>query len=372
MLALLKSVAAYLSETTLIGPGQRLSQLVNEATRGDAAAISSSAATGSELAWLTDGQAGQAFATDVDDDPCYVGLTWSALLWLDGIRFRWPAGSTPPTVKLQTWDGASWADESGSPSHLLVAGWNMLTLLVSARVRGIRVVYVSGGDDVRLRCSEIEAYQDLRSEPRPTSWASGSVHAVHPDSDLSHLVKDAAVVTVGAVASELGIGEQGSLSHEERPTVWVGIHARSEEELALHLRWARLALGLASSMERDGSYSPGLPLRGIQHPLIPVAGGDWWSSGQREWYDTPAPVVRVEGVVTEPTTIDYGRGRVELPGVSDSANVRADFVCGVWPFALRTLQGSTIESVAQMLHRHNAYLSLEGESWYRPVASAIG
>ncbi len=234
------------------------------------------------------------------------------------------------------------------------------------------MVYVSGGDDVRLRCSEFEAYSDLRVEPRPMDWASGGIHVLHTDLDLSYLDPDGGgLVTVGEGPTDQSDGEIGAYTVEERAALFVGLHAKNEDVLDRHRTWAQLALELAMSPDRDGNLLPGIPLRGLRYRLTPIAGGAWWSSGQPGWYVSPAPVVYVAGTVTAPTTIDYGRGRVELTGVANTVDVRADFTAGVWQYSVVTVTPAMIETPAQILHRHNVYLALQAVGQYRAVQDAL-
>jgi hypothetical protein len=368
-LALLKSIAEYVANTTTVDPAAILVDKQNLAQSSDSAVTVSSTAAGSEIAFLVNSAISEAFATNTGDVPCFVGITWSTSRLVDAVRFHWPSGTTPPTVKLQSWDGA-WTDLPDAETWLLASGWN---LLWPARgigsVRGVRVVYVSGGAAVILRCSELEVYEDLRIEPRPSDWAAGGVFVTHPELDLHDL--DVPILTLSTIPGELVDGEIGAVTREERTLFALGIHCATEEQLEKHRRWAQLILELAQSPEADGSLTAGLPLRGIRHPLTPTGTGDWWSSGQPRWFTSPAPVVYVDSVITAADATDLTRGRVQMIGVAATADVRADFTCGVWPFSVRGFVRSTIESPAQIQHAHNSYLTLESVGHYRAVQDAL-
>lgn len=364
----LKSVARYLADQASIDLDAVLAYRPNEAQARDAGVVVSSGNVG-DLSPIVDLVTSAAFATGVGDNPCFIGVQFQTQRAIDAVRYYWPAGSTAPTVKLQTFDGTTWADVAGSNSFALVTGWNTLRLGVGAYAKGVRVVYVSGGSAVQLRCSELEAYVDLRIEPRPSDWAAGGIFVLHPDLDLSTM--QASVVTVGALPLDEESGETGGGTRLEHAMVVVGLHCSSEDVLDRWRRWAVSVLNLSSSPDRDGLSTPGLPLRGIGYPLTPIAGGSWWTGQQGGWFASPAPTVTVGGVSTAPQTIDYVRGRVEMPGVASTADVRADFTCGVWSFGVTNVQRAVVETPAQLLHRHNAYLLLESDAQFRDTIDAV-
>lgn len=364
-----KSVAAYIDGATQVDLSQLYPYKPNLAQMREATPVASSVASG-ELGLILNNATTEAMATNDLDSPCFIGVTWTLTVLVDALRYYWPSGTAAPLVKIQTYNGTSWSDETGAPTHQLAVGWNLLRLDVSVSVRGVRLVYVSGGAATVMKCSEIEAYSDLRVEPRPTDWPSGAIHVLHPEMDLSYL--QAACITIGEQETSHDIGEVGAYSTREAAMVFVGIHAPTEDAMQRYRSWVETILGLAVSPDSDGVLHPGIPLRAVQQRLTPIAGGNWWSSGQPVWHASPAPVVRVAGVVTAPARTDLGRGRVELTGVASSADVRADFTCGVWTYDLRAVSPSMPESPAGLLHLHNVYVALEGAVQFRPWERAIG
>lgn len=368
-LAVLKSIAEYVAITTSVDPARILVDKPNLAQAPDASIVVSSTGSGSEIASLVNNATTEIFTTAAGDSPSFLGMTWLSAKHVDAVRYFFPSGFTPPTVKLQSFDGSTWSDLPDAQTFLLVTGWNLLRPARGVgQVRGVRAVFVSGGT-VIMRCAELEVYEDLRIEPRPSDWAEGGVFVTHPALDLHEL--DAPILTLSTIPAELVDGEIGALTREERTLFALGIHCQTEEQLERHRRWAELVLELAQSPEPDGNYTAGLPLRGIRHPLTPTGSGDWWSSGQPRWYASPAPVVYVDGTVTAPTATDLTRGRVKLSGVLASADMRADFTCGVWPFSVRGFVRSTIDSPAQIQHAHNSYLTLESVGHFRAVQDAL-
>lgn len=367
MLSALKSVALYLRDTAEIDLDALMLSAPNLAQQWDSTPISST--VGLALWPILDNRTDVAAVTNVGDSPCYFGVTYAYALLIDAVRFWWPTGVTPPTVKLQTFDGTTWTDAGGANSFTLVEGKNVLRLGVSAYAKGVRVVYVSGGTGVQLRCAEFEVYSDLRIEPRPIDWAAGGVFAVHPDLELSSI--DVACATVAELPADPESGEVGGGTRIDNLTLAIGIHCASEDQLDRHLRWARSVLDLALAPDRDGNLRSGLPLRGVGYPLTKIAGGNWWTGQQGGWFTSPAPTVTVDGVATIPTTIDYGRGRVEVAGASQLQDVRADFACGVWSFGVTSVQRAVVDTPAALLHRHNAYLVLESEGQFRDAQDAL-
>jgi hypothetical protein len=366
MLHVLKSIAAYLEATTsfdVFASTPCMPSLGAGATPGSSAIASGS------VGMLVDSETSAAIVTTTSS--AYVELTWSAAKNVDGIRYYWPAGATAPTVKVRGRVGVTWLDITGSTAVALAVGWNTIRFTVSQAIDGVRVQYVSGGNDAAMRCSELGAYDDLRIEPAPSDFGDGGFYVLHPDLDLTDADVAIPLITIGDTAQNYDVGELGNLTRQDRLSAIIGLHCASEDQLDRHTHWAKMILDAALSPDSAGTLYPGIPLRGLRYPLANISGGDWWSSGQKGWFASPAPVVRVGGVITAATQTDPWRGRVLLTGTSHTADVRADFTCGVFDFIVKGSVRAGIESPAQILHRHNAYLILESDTQFHAVQDAL-
>lgn len=371
MLHIVKSVTQYLRETTEIDLSRMLAHYPDVAKAGDSTLVYSSITAGGEPAWLLDSATGQFVSTVEGDSPCFIGVTWPESRPIDAIRVHWPTGETPVSVvKLQTWDGSVWTD-AGATTFALAEGWNLLRLPIARYASGVRLAYVSGRSASRLFASELEVYEDMRLEPRPSLWPPNErVFVAFDEREIDGKTLPLVTLYKGELDRE-AMG-QGMSGVDDQGVVVVQLYARSEDELEVLRRWTCAVLDLAIATTREGLVVwGGVPVKAVNYPLSLISGGEWWSSQQRGWFASPAPVVRVGNVVTAPTQTDYVRGRVELDGVSASADVRADFTCDVWTFLLEEPVYLAPQSHGDALTRHSCQIALRGAAQSRSYLDAV-
>ena len=375
MLALANSVAHYLDTTAALDMSVLARFHENQMNVLGATLIYSSAAANSEPFSLRDIRTDSTFSTGTTDNPCFVGVTWSTARKADHVRVY---STSAMVVNLQnlrlngqgtpTW--YAMPEIGAVAQYSLVPGWNELHLPFSINCLGVRVVYDrTQGGTAQLTFGELEVYQDLRSFTRFSGWAPGGVWVVHPDLALDDQELTAVSIR-GLTDANLGAG-LGIDDVLQDDAVIVGFHCPSEDSLQRHKAWATTALSLSLSLNKSGVYVAGIPLWGLDHKLELQPDG-WWDSGQADWYSTPAPVVTVAGEAVTPAAIDYGRGRVQLQGVSGSAEVRADFICGVWSFEIQSFVPTGPSSPEQVRSRHNAFLLLRSSQQFQSLRESLG
>lgn len=367
MLHVLKSVADFLRQTTVIDMLTASPDDQNLAMLDGATLISSGddPTTQNPLAVILDSRTDKLYRAN--DPGLYVGCVFAAPTRVDGVRVF---VQTTGTLKAQvTLDGTTWIDDVSAACTS--SAWCTLRLSQSMLVLGIRVTQTAGATSY-FHVAELDVRARLDLVPRPLLWPSTDrVIVCTNTTDLSAIAPDLPLVTVSAVDVADEDGEVGNFSVAERTMVFIGLHAGSDDQADTLRRWAQMALETATAPSADGSVTQGIPLRAYNWPLTPTGTNSWWASAQHDWLTTPAPVVRVGNIVTPPQALDASRGQVQLVGVGDTADVRADFTVGAWEFDVRSSVRTLAGEVAQVQHLHNVYLALESASQFRSVDNAL-